>query len=142
MVMRSATVGKVRALLRGVGASGGAWSARCPKHDDRENSLSIGEGDDGRVLLKCFAGCSADAIVEVLGLELRDLFPAQDQGAQNSPLTVVRLAEDKSLPAEFLRSLGLRDRSDGVLIPYTEIDGSPAPRNRLRTSVVAKDGSL
>ena len=37
--------------------------------------LSISEGGDGTVLIKCFAGCSALAIVNAVGLELHDLFP-------------------------------------------------------------------
>ena len=51
------------------------WTARCPGHDDRQNSLSIAEGDDGRVLLKCFAGCGPDDVVKALGLTMAGLFP-------------------------------------------------------------------
>ena len=54
---------------------GDAWSARCPAHDDRDPSLSIGIGTDGRVLLHCHAGCPAEAIVGTLGLAMRDLMP-------------------------------------------------------------------
>lgn len=43
--------------------SGSSWTARCPAHDDRRNSLSISEGVDGRVLLKCHAGCSTEAVM-------------------------------------------------------------------------------
>lgn len=49
------------------------WQALCPAHDDRHPSLSVGEGEDGRVLLKCFAGCSAESIVAGMGLSMRDL---------------------------------------------------------------------
>ncbi len=38
-------------------------------------SLSISEGDDGRVLLKCFAGCDNSDICRKLGIGMRDLFP-------------------------------------------------------------------
>lgn len=48
--------------------------ARCPAHDDREPSLQISEGADGRVLLKCFAGCSVEDITRVMGITTRDLF--------------------------------------------------------------------
>jgi putative DNA primase/helicase len=51
------------------------WTARCPAHEDRRNSLSVGEGKEGRVLLRCHAGCDIRAIVEALGLQMRDLFP-------------------------------------------------------------------
>ena len=58
--------------------SNGHWIARCPAHDDREPSLQISEGTDGRVLLKCFAGCSVDEITQALGIASRDLFPSQE----------------------------------------------------------------
>lgn len=55
---------------------GRGHTALCPGHDDRKkNSLKIDEGDDGRVLLRCYAGCDVDRIVAALGLEMRDLFP-------------------------------------------------------------------
>ena len=53
----------------------GTWVARCPAHDDRSPSLSIATGDDGKVLLHCFAGCGAVDVVEAVGLELSSLFP-------------------------------------------------------------------
>ena len=61
--------------LERVRRSGDGWAARCPSHEDQHPSLSIGVGDDGRVLLRCFGGCSAEKIVQALGLELSDLFP-------------------------------------------------------------------
>jgi len=53
----------------------GTWVAQCPAHDDRSPSLSIATGDDGKVLLHCFAGCGAADVVESVGLELSSLFP-------------------------------------------------------------------
>lgn len=50
------------------------WTALCPAHDDRSPSLSISEGDDGRILVKCWAACTAQEIVEAMGLRLSDLF--------------------------------------------------------------------
>jgi putative DNA primase/helicase len=54
--------------------NGSKWVAHCPAHDDRVASLCIAEGKDGRVLLKCHAGCRTAAVVAALGLDLRDLF--------------------------------------------------------------------
>ena len=51
------------------------WIALCPAHDDKRPSLSIKEGDDHHVLLKCWSGCGAAEIVSALGLSLADLFP-------------------------------------------------------------------
>jgi hypothetical protein len=53
--------------------SGKGWSVHCPAHEDRTPSLSVSAGDDRRVLLKCHAGCTTDAIVRAIGLELHDL---------------------------------------------------------------------
>ncbi|MGE3809059.1 MAG: AAA family ATPase [Gemmataceae bacterium] len=66
----------ILALLPDAKKSGAGWSACCPAHDDRQPSLSIAEGEDGRVLLKCHAGCSLEAICEAMGLEPTDLFVA------------------------------------------------------------------
>ena len=51
------------------------WIARCPAHADQNPSLSIREGDDGRVLIYCFTGCGAIEILDALGLDFADLFP-------------------------------------------------------------------
>ena len=63
--------------LQGVRAtSPTTWLAKCPSHADRSLSLSIRELADGRVLLNCFAGCGGANVVEALGLQWSDLFPA------------------------------------------------------------------
>jgi hypothetical protein len=49
--------------------------ARCPAHDDREPSLSIRSGNDGRVLLHCHPGCSPEEVVKAAGIRMSDLFP-------------------------------------------------------------------
>ena len=62
--------------LTGTRSTGrGTWIARCPAHDDKHPSLSIRETADGKVLVKCWTGCSVDAVVAAAGLELSDLFP-------------------------------------------------------------------
>ena len=54
--------------------SDGQYLACCPAHEDKSPSLSIKEVDGGRVLVYCFAGCSAAEVCASVGLELRDLF--------------------------------------------------------------------
>lgn len=53
----------------------GQWKARCPAHDDKNPSVQITEINDGTLLVKCWAGCTATEIVTAIGLEMRDLFP-------------------------------------------------------------------
>jgi hypothetical protein len=57
-------------------AVSGGFQAHCPAHHDATPSLSVGWGDDGRVLVHCHAGCEDKAICAALDLDLRDLFPA------------------------------------------------------------------
>lgn len=60
----------------------GRWIAKCPAHEDRSPSLSIRALDDGRVLVNCFAGCGAIAVLEALGLEWAALFPEKLSGQE------------------------------------------------------------
>jgi putative DNA primase/helicase len=46
--------------------AGSGWVARCPAHDDRTPSLSLADGHDGRLLVKCWAGCSAHNVLAAL----------------------------------------------------------------------------
>lgn len=62
-------------LLKNVQQSGDQWSARCPAHHDSRNSLSVGEGSDGQVLVYCHAGCSFDDILDKLDLHPSLLYP-------------------------------------------------------------------
>ncbi len=82
----SAPVERVLDALREQGIearrSGSGWSACCPAHEDRNPSLSIGVGDDGRVLVHCHAGCATRAVLEALGLRECDLF-ADDPGRRD-----------------------------------------------------------
>ena len=74
-------------LFQGVQQSGDHWVARCPAHDDRHASLSIGRGDDGRWLLKCHAGCDIDAILRAVNLDPHDLFPSNGYGKRQIECT-------------------------------------------------------
>ncbi len=60
--------------LENVRPAGSGYVAICPAHDDGQNSLSVGEGDDSNIIIKCHAGCSAAQVVDAMGLHLRDLF--------------------------------------------------------------------
>lgn len=61
----------------GVARFGGGYSFQCPAHMDEQPSLSVTEGDEGQVLLYCFAGCSTQEVISALDLEWADLFDTQ-----------------------------------------------------------------
>jgi putative DNA primase/helicase len=75
----------------GAKRSGDQYIVRCPAHEDRSPSLSIGEGDHGQVLIHCHAGCAPSDVLAKVGLSLIDLFPrdfisrAQKAGARPVP---------------------------------------------------------
>jgi hypothetical protein len=113
------TLEQILAKLEGVRGSAGQYTARCPAHDDTNASLSISQADDGRILVKCFAGCTFQNIVNALGLSESDFFPKNDKrngrrsskggGVAVGGVTLEQLAEYKKLPVEFLTRLGLKD---------------------------------
>ena len=126
--------------------NGSGWTARCPAHDDRNPSLSIREADDGTVLVKCFAGCALDSVLEKVGLRSRDLFPGdnvesngESDGDPTSGLTLAEYAKAKGLPERFLSELGLTQISINgrpvVRIPYRYASGSLVA-TRFRTALM------
>src|SRR5258708_9341984 len=107
----------VLARVKGVRTSLRGWVACCPAHRDREPSLSIGLGEQGQVLLNCFAGCSLDRIVEAMGIAVAELFPkapsasdSQREQRQRNVLTLVDLALDKLRPCQYLVHLALTEQ--------------------------------
>ena len=65
--------------FQGVRRSGNGWVALCPAHADRNRSLSVCERQ-GKILLHCFAGCTAEAVCEALGIKLTGLFNSSAVG--------------------------------------------------------------
>lgn len=55
------------------GDTGRQWKGHCPAHDDGKMSLTVGLGNDDRILFHCQAGCSPDAVRQAFGLEWSDL---------------------------------------------------------------------
>jgi hypothetical protein len=62
--------------LRRVTGSGPTWSACCPAHGDSRPSLSVTETTDGKLLIKCHAGCEPEQIMSAIGLDMTFLFPS------------------------------------------------------------------
>lgn len=131
-------IGNFLNKLEKVKGSKGRWTACCPAHVDRSPSLAITETDDGRILLKCFAGCSAQQVVEAVGMDLTDLFPsdnninylkANNQG--NKPVRRPFYATDLLKIIQFealITSIAAFDLSQGREV-------SAEDRKRLKTAV-------
>jgi hypothetical protein len=91
--------------LEGVRRNGAdRWVAKCPAHDDRRPSLSLRELADGRLLVHCWAGCTAAEVVVAAGLTLADLFekppehhhaPAERRPWRDAGLEALRALADE-----------------------------------------------
>jgi hypothetical protein len=59
--------------------SNNSWMACCPAHADKSPSLSIKDTGDGRLILKCFAGCETIDVLNAVGLDWDDVMPPKTQ---------------------------------------------------------------
>ena len=66
---------KLLARLDGVQGHDGRWRARCPAHGSQGRSLSVADRE-GTLLINCFGGCDAGAVLGAVGLGLKDLYDA------------------------------------------------------------------
>lgn len=97
--------------LENVKRSPRGYTACCPAHESKsKESLSLSAGDDGRILLKCFAGCTVEAIVTALGVTVADLFLENDSNSRRNS-----------------RAISGIDRSKGT---HRNRKGSPRPQKR------------
>lgn len=82
--------GAILGKLQRVRTVPGGWIASCPVpshgkgNGDRNPSLSISEGSDGKALVNCMAGCSTGDVVQSIGLQTSDLFA--DSGKRPTPI--------------------------------------------------------
>ncbi len=145
------TIDEFLKQLHGVKKTGAGWTARCPAHGDQENSLSVGIGEDGKILIKCFAGCPFKSIYASLNLTPADFFPLRNGGGDlilnktvGAPgISLQQYADAKRLPIAFLKSLGLSEITlygePALRIPYYGVDGEEiAVRLRVAMSGATK----
>ena len=110
----------ILARLRGVKQTGSGHVAFCPAHDDvKEQSLSIKQGGDGRILLHCFTGCTFKDIAQALKLEERDLFPATNAQGSGSPVPTNATPYD------------VRDGSGAIIARHVRQEYSDGPKKYL-----------
>ena len=138
-------VDKVLERAQNARKTGNSWLVSCPLpshgqgRGDKDPSVSVCEGDDGRALVRCKVGCETDAVVSGWGLTMADLFESSNGYRKESsfippkttatvqPCNLENYAASKGLPVEFLKNLRLTDRNyqgkPAVRIPYFGVDG-------------------
>ena len=138
-------VDKVLERAANVRKAGEGWLLGCPvsghgkDRGDKNPSVSLTEGDDGRALVRCKAGCETETVVSAWGLTMADLFELSNGHRKKSfsyppkttatlqPCNLQNYAASKQLPVEYLKQLGLSDRNyqgkPAVRIPYFDENG-------------------
>jgi putative DNA primase/helicase len=85
-------------IAKGLGkfkSSAGGFVAPCPAHDDKNPSLSISDGEKGKVLVHCHAGCEQQAVVDAL--KRRNLWPEAEQAEKPK----AKARQQKQIVAEY-----------------------------------------
>ena len=98
--------------LEGVIKSGSGWRTRCPAHGGKSASVAITEGDNGTVLVHCFAGCTVHDVLAAVGMELADLFPERIKDASPEARRASREAFKRS---GWTAALGVLARESTVI---------------------------
>ena len=131
---------------------GGIWGSdggmcRCPAHDDRTPSLSVRPGRK-RLLLHCFAGCDASAILRALEADhlLEPSAGSTDQrmserGDGKRTAAALRLWREARLiagtpAADYLASRGLGTRSPELRY-HPRTPHGPSPLTQYRPALIA-----
>ena len=127
MTTNSAQVEKFLSRVDIVREGNGQWQARCPcRNDDSNPSLSISEGNDGRVLIHCHRGngCNVEQICEAVGLQVHELMVERKNDI---------LEPKKKEITKFVKSYDYID-ADGTLlfqkVRYVDQDGKKTFRQR------------
>lgn len=131
LVKRSITADEI---IVGLGGDLSTGKCLCPAHNDHNPSLSVTEDASGKVLVKCWAGCTQDALIGAL--KAQGLWGAQGNSnqaytptprwKQNTPVkkdttetahNILREAARSTLkPTEYLRGRGITLMPDGVAL--------------------------
>jgi hypothetical protein len=115
-------IGKVLSRLEKYSERSGEYRAKCPAHNGNSvNSLSITQGENGRALLHCHAGCGVPEIAETLGLSVTDLF---EHKGQSEPVPTSRsVGKKKPKESKKKRTLTSEELPDGNVYGFTSPSG-------------------
>ena len=125
-------IGHVLAALHGVRQHGGAYRADCPCGHGSRGTLSVAEGNDGQVLVHCFAGCSFQEIAAAAGLSAFSFFPARPLNTAEAR----HIAKQRRREADWAAALRvLANETLALLVLANDLDSGPLDelgRERLR----------
>lgn len=120
-----------------VKALGGRWSGKsgmckCPAHDDRTPSLSVADGSDGIILVRCHAGCTQREVIAAL--RHRGLWGGSPEIGREPPKGHARRAPEQD-DADRIRN---RARAQQIWLQAQPIEGT-AGESYLRSRGITID---
>ena len=106
--------------------SNGRVVACCPAHLDRNPSLSVSLGERG-LLVKCWAGCTVEEIVQAMGLRTTNLFYDWDSDQQQPrcrrPIHKPWRYDWRRVSADLLfKAESLQIRTESILSAFQDVD--------------------
>ena len=107
----------------------GSFTARCPAHGDNRNSLSVSEGEKGKILYKCHSGCTFEEIIACIdetGISSKELEKPKTQVLDDALKPLAYVIDQKKRP-DFKKLCG---REPAHVYEYRDI------QDRLRGYVV------
>jgi len=109
------------------------YQCLCPAHNDKTASLSIKNLPDERILIHCFAGCTANDILGAVGLTFDDIVPKRlgdfkPVSKPFNPYAVLKAISNETL----LVALAGLEVANGKTLPQEDKDRLMIAVNRLR----------
>ena len=120
-----------------------SWMACCPAHDDRSPSLSIKDNGDGKVMLRCFAGCETIDVLGAIGLDWDDVMPPRQQPERIQTVKPVKHTIYATDAIEIIRKeaqiivMAAIDITKGVKINEPEMERIKTAMTRINTALEA-----
>lgn len=108
----------------------GKAKACCPGHEDSHPSMTLGIGDDGRLLVQCKTGCSFARICEGAGVTSAAFFPPGEWkgGTRGDPLKRGRIVQQ----FEYERLVGPGEVETVCAVALIVIDKTGSTQTRVR----------
>lgn len=87
---RLLSLSELRGMLHGVVDNDNGFSACCPAHADKNPSLGVSEGGDGRILMHCHTGCTFEQICKALKVSQSQLRPRDTKPSPKNSATAAK----------------------------------------------------
>lgn len=134
------SVDALLARLEKVKGRNGSWTACCPAHADKSPSLAI-KDEGGKVLVHCFGGCTVEAVIGAVGMDLTELFPPKEPTYTPQPKVKFYASDLMRVIALEARivSIAAYDMGKGKTLPQVDLDRLQLACQRINSALEATE---